>query len=105
MKILKSKVLKAYGLDKEYKVSDGSSPAMLAQLERGTPRRNRWPSSCGPPHWAYSKYKLAARRPGSSFGADNRSTTSPTSPSRRSSRSSTGALKKWHMTEKETGEH
>ena len=32
MQLLKSKILKEYGLDKEYKVVDSSTPAMLAEL-------------------------------------------------------------------------
>ncbi|MCX3059774.1 ABC transporter permease/substrate binding protein [Streptomyces beihaiensis] len=56
--LLKSKVLKAYGLDKEYKVADSSTPAMLAELKRAIARKKPIVVPLWSPHWAYSEYKL-----------------------------------------------
>ncbi|BBJ45032.1 glycine/betaine ABC transporter permease [Streptomyces antimycoticus] len=91
MKLLKGQVLKQYGLDKEYKVSDGSSPAMLAELERSYAKKEPVAVVLWTPHWAYSKYKLTKLAdPKQAFGPATSCTRSPTSPSRRSSPSSTG---------------
>ncbi|MEV1080719.1 ABC transporter permease/substrate binding protein [Streptomyces sp. NPDC050211] len=58
MSLLKSKVLKEYGLDKEYKVVDSSTPAMLAQLKRAYDKQEPIVVTLWSPHWAYSDYKL-----------------------------------------------
>ncbi|MFJ9177344.1 ABC transporter permease/substrate binding protein [Streptomyces sp. NPDC102360] len=58
MQLLKSKVLKAYGLDKEYKVVDSSTPAMLAQLKRAYAAKKPIVVPLWSPHWAYNDYKL-----------------------------------------------
>ncbi|MGP4052724.1 ABC transporter permease/substrate binding protein [Streptomyces sp. 2A115] len=58
MGILKSKVLKEYGLDKEYKVVDSSTPAMLAELKRAYAKQQPVVVTLWSPHWAYSDYKL-----------------------------------------------
>lgn len=58
MGLLKSKVLKAYGLDKEYKVVDSSTPAMLAELKRNYAAKKPIVATLWSPHWAYSDYKL-----------------------------------------------
>ncbi|QFZ77348.1 ABC transporter permease subunit [Streptomyces fagopyri] len=58
MGLLKSKVLKAYGLDKEYKVVDSSTPAMLAELKRAYAAKKPIVATLWSPHWAYSDYKL-----------------------------------------------
>ncbi|MFF3494138.1 ABC transporter permease/substrate binding protein [Streptomyces sp. NPDC002795] len=58
MQLLKSKVLKAYGLDKEYKVVDSSTPAMLAQLKRAYAAKKPIATTLWSPHWAYNDYKL-----------------------------------------------
>ncbi|MFS8203693.1 ABC transporter permease/substrate binding protein [Streptomyces sp. CWNU-52B] len=58
MGLLKSKVLKAYGLDKEYKVVDSSTPAMLAELKRSYAKEEPFVGTLWSPHWAYSDYKL-----------------------------------------------
>ncbi|MEV6014105.1 MULTISPECIES: ABC transporter permease/substrate binding protein [unclassified Streptomyces] len=58
MGLLKSKVLKAYGLDKEYKVVDSSTPAMLAELKRAYAKKQPIVATLWSPHWAYSEYKL-----------------------------------------------
>ncbi|MES5822352.1 ABC transporter permease/substrate binding protein [Streptomyces sp. RG80] len=58
MGLLKSKVLKEYGLDKEYKVVDSSTPAMLAELKRAYSKKEPIAVTLWSPHWAYSDYDL-----------------------------------------------
>nr|WP_202501602.1 ABC transporter permease/substrate binding protein [Streptomyces sp. SID5785] len=56
--LLKSKILKAYGLDKEYKVVDSSTPAMLAELKRAYAKKQPIVVPLWSPHWAYNDFKL-----------------------------------------------
>ncbi|MFH9040901.1 ABC transporter permease/substrate binding protein [Streptomyces sp. NPDC017966] len=58
MGLLKSKVLKEYGLDKEYEVVDSSTPAMLAELKRAYSKKEPVVVTLWSPHWAYSDYDL-----------------------------------------------
>ncbi|GHF82591.1 ABC transporter permease/substrate binding protein [Streptomyces griseosporeus] len=58
MNLLKTKVLPGYGLDKEYKVVDGSTPAMLAELKRAYAEKEPVAVVLWSPHWAYSRYDL-----------------------------------------------
>ncbi|MEU6144896.1 ABC transporter permease/substrate binding protein [Streptomyces sp. NPDC047081] len=58
MALLKSKVLKAYGLDKEYQVVDSSTPAMLAELKRAYSQKKPIVTTLWSPHWAYNDYDL-----------------------------------------------
>ncbi|WP_033216565.1 ABC transporter permease/substrate binding protein [Streptomyces virginiae] len=58
MSILKDKVLKEYGLDGEYKVVDGSTPSMLAELKRAYEKKEPVAVVLWSPHWAYSSYEL-----------------------------------------------
>ncbi|MET7457209.1 ABC transporter permease/substrate binding protein [Streptomyces sp. NPDC005574] len=58
MNLLKTKVLPGYGLDKEYKVVDGSTPAMLAELKRAYAKKEPVAVALWSPHWAYSEYDL-----------------------------------------------
>ncbi|WP_086729186.1 ABC transporter permease/substrate binding protein [Streptomyces carpinensis] len=58
MNLLKSKVLPGYGLDKEYKVVDGSTPAMLAELKRAYAQKKPVAVVLWSPHWAYNRYDL-----------------------------------------------
>jgi glycine betaine/proline transport system substrate-binding protein len=58
MGILKDKVLKEYGLEGEYKVVDGSTPGMLAELKRAYDRKEPIVTTLWSPHWAYSTYDL-----------------------------------------------
>ncbi|WP_329122602.1 ABC transporter permease/substrate binding protein [Streptomyces sp. NBC_01353] len=58
MGILKDKVLNDYGLKGEYKVVDGSTPGMLAELKRAYDKKEPVVVTLWSPHWAYSSYDL-----------------------------------------------
>ncbi|MFF9023333.1 ABC transporter permease/substrate binding protein [Streptomyces eurythermus] len=58
MSLLKSTVLKEYGLEGAYDVVDGSTPAMLAELKRAYARHQPVVVTLWSPHWAYSDYDL-----------------------------------------------
>lgn len=58
MGLLKDKVLEEYGLDGEYDVVDGSTPAMLAELTRAYAKKEPVVVTLWSPHWAYSDYDL-----------------------------------------------
>lgn len=58
MNLLKTKILKEYGLDKEYKVVDSSTPAMLAELKRSIAAEEPVVVPLWSPHWAYNDYDL-----------------------------------------------
>ncbi|MFD5340222.1 ABC transporter permease/substrate binding protein [Streptomyces hawaiiensis] len=58
MALLKSKVLKEYGLDKEYKVVASSTPAMLAELKSAYAQKKPIVVTLWSPHWAYNDYDL-----------------------------------------------
>ncbi|MGW4197457.1 ABC transporter permease/substrate binding protein [Streptomyces sp. NPDC005004] len=72
MNLLKNKVLPGYGLDKEYKVVDGSTPAMLAELKRAYAKKEPVAVVLWSPHWAYSEYDLTKLAdPKKEFGVGN----------------------------------
>jgi glycine betaine/proline transport system substrate-binding protein len=72
MNLLKTKVLPGYGLDKEYKVVDGSTPAMLAELKRAYAKKEPVAVVLWSPHWAYSQYDLTKLKdPKQEFGVGN----------------------------------
>ncbi|MEE1752578.1 ABC transporter permease/substrate binding protein [Streptomyces sp. SP18CS02] len=58
MGILKDKILKEYGLEGEYKIVDGSTPGMLAELKRAYAKKEPIVVTLWSPHWAYSSYDL-----------------------------------------------
>ncbi|QDQ10560.1 ABC transporter permease/substrate binding protein [Streptomyces spectabilis] len=58
MKLLKDKVLKEYGLEKDFEVVDGSTPAMLAELKRAYAKKQPIVVTLWSPHWAYSDFDL-----------------------------------------------
>ncbi|MFJ9864925.1 ABC transporter permease/substrate binding protein [Streptomyces sp. NPDC101165] len=58
MGLLKTKVLKEYGLEGTYDVVDGSTPAMLAELKRAYAKKQPVVVTLWSPHWAYSDYGL-----------------------------------------------
>ncbi|MYS93340.1 MULTISPECIES: ABC transporter permease/substrate binding protein [Streptomyces] len=72
MNLLKTKVLPGYGLDKEYEVVDGSTPAMLAELKRAYAKKEPIAVTLWSPHWAYSDYELTKLKdPKKAFGEGN----------------------------------
>ncbi|MFF5573453.1 ABC transporter permease/substrate binding protein [Streptomyces luteogriseus] len=72
MDLLKNKVLPGYGLDEEYEVVDGSTPAMLAELKRAYAKQEPIAVTLWSPHWAYSDYKLTKLKdPKKAFGEGN----------------------------------
>ncbi|MFF7355410.1 MULTISPECIES: ABC transporter permease/substrate binding protein [Streptomyces] len=58
MGLLKSKVLKEYGLQGRYDVIDGSTSAMLSELRRAYTKKQPVVVTLWSPHWAYSDYDL-----------------------------------------------
>lgn len=56
--LLKDKILPGYGLDKEYKVVDGSTPSMLAELKRSYAKKEPIVVPLWSPHWAYNQFEL-----------------------------------------------
>ncbi|MCZ4118293.1 ABC transporter permease/substrate binding protein [Streptomyces sp. H39-S7] len=104
MNLLKSTVLPAYGLDKEYQVTTGSSPSMLAELERAYAKKEPVAVVLWTPHWAYSKYQLTKLAdPQQSFGANNQIKTLAHKDFPEKFPEFAGWLKKWHMTEAQLG--
>jgi glycine betaine/proline transport system substrate-binding protein len=72
MDLLKNKVLPGYGLDEEYEVVDGSTPAMLAELKRAYAEKEPIAVTLWSPHWAYSDYELTKLKdPKKAFGEGN----------------------------------
>lgn len=57
-KLLQSTVLPGYGLDKEYKLVNSSTAAMLAELKRDYAAKKPVAVVLWSPHWAYSTYHL-----------------------------------------------
>ncbi|GLF96275.1 ABC transporter permease/substrate binding protein [Streptomyces yaizuensis] len=69
MGLLKDDVLKSYGLDGEYRVIDGSTPGMLAELKRAYQKKEPVLTTLWSPHWAYSTYELKKLKdPKGAFG-------------------------------------
>jgi glycine betaine/proline transport system substrate-binding protein len=58
MGLLKDKVLGAYGLDKEYRLVEGSTPGMLAELKRAYAKKEPIVVPLWSPHWAYNDFEL-----------------------------------------------
>ncbi|MFE2295485.1 ABC transporter permease/substrate binding protein [Streptomyces sp. NPDC059452] len=58
MGLLKDKLLPGYGLDKEYKLIDGSTQSMLAELKRAYAKKEPIVVPLWSPHWAYNEYDL-----------------------------------------------
>lgn len=76
MNILKNKVVPGYGLDKEYKVLDSSTPGMLSELKRSYDKKQPVAVMLWSPHWAYNEYKLTKLAdPKKAFGTGDQITT------------------------------
>ncbi|MET9967565.1 ABC transporter permease/substrate binding protein [Streptomyces sp. NPDC006356] len=58
MGTLNKSVLKAYGLEGEYKVVSSSTSSMLAELDRSIKKKEPVVVTLWSPHWAYGKYDL-----------------------------------------------
>jgi glycine betaine/proline transport system substrate-binding protein len=58
MKLLSTKVLPGYGLDKEYKLVASSTSSMLAELKRDYAQKKPVAVVLWSPHWAYSTYQM-----------------------------------------------
>ncbi|GGZ07618.1 ABC transporter permease/substrate binding protein [Streptomyces poonensis] len=72
MNLLRNEVLPGYGLDKEYEVVEGSTPAMLTELERAYAKKEPVAVALWSPHWAYSEYELTKLKDGKKlFGEGN----------------------------------
>jgi glycine betaine/proline transport system substrate-binding protein len=72
MNLLKNEVLPGYGLQDEYEVVDGSTPAMLAELKRAYAEKKPIAVTLWSPHWAYSEYELTKLKdPAKHFGEGN----------------------------------
>ncbi|MFJ2115702.1 ABC transporter permease/substrate binding protein [Streptomyces sp. NPDC087850] len=72
MRLLKSTVLKAYGLDGEYTLVDGSTSGMLAELKRAYAKKEPVAVVLWSPHWAYDTYDLTKLAdPKKAFGAES----------------------------------
>ncbi|MFI6854752.1 ABC transporter permease/substrate binding protein [Streptomyces sp. NPDC050416] len=102
MALLKSKVLKDYGLDKEYKVVDSSTPAMLAELKRAYAKKEPIVVTLWSPHWAYNDYKLTKLKdPKGAWGAGDGVHTLARKGFAGDDPTVAGWLKKFKMSEKE----
>ncbi|MEV7286542.1 ABC transporter permease/substrate binding protein [Streptomyces sp. NPDC093252] len=72
MDLLKNEVMPGYGLEGEYRVVDGSTPAMLAELKRAYAKKEPIAVTLWSPHWAYSEYELTKLKdPRKAFGEGN----------------------------------
>ncbi|OEV14092.1 glycine/betaine ABC transporter permease, partial [Streptomyces nanshensis] len=54
----KDKVLKAYGLEGEYKVVSSSTSSMLSAVDRAVARKKPVLATTWTPHWVYSTYPM-----------------------------------------------
>ncbi|MDQ1071996.1 ABC transporter permease/substrate binding protein [Streptomyces canus] len=104
MNLLKNKVLPGYGLDKEYDVVDGSTPAMLAELKRAYARKQPVAVVLWSPHWAYSQYRLTKLKDDKKlFGEGNTIRTIANEKFPSQYPQLTKWIKGFHMSEKELG--
>ncbi len=63
------KLLPGYGLDKEYKLIDGSTPSMLAELKRAYAKKEPIVVPLWSPHWAYNDFDLTKLKDPRACGA------------------------------------
>ncbi|WP_151476873.1 glycine betaine ABC transporter substrate-binding protein [Streptomyces albicerus] len=71
MRDLHNKAVKDYGLQK-YTVIDGSTPAMLAALDKAMKEKKSVAVTLWQPHWAFSKYPLTLLKdPKNAFGGSD----------------------------------
>ncbi|WP_042406713.1 ABC transporter permease/substrate binding protein [Streptacidiphilus carbonis] len=104
MSLVKSSVLPAYGLDKNFTLVAGSSPAMLADLERAYAKKQPIAVVLWSPHWAYSKYSLTKLAdPKGAFGAHDQIDSLANKDFPQKFPQIAGWLKNFHLTEAQLG--
>ncbi|MGC0378375.1 ABC transporter permease/substrate binding protein [Streptomyces sp. SAI-229] len=104
MQLLKNEVLPGYGLEDEYEVVDGSTPAMLAELKRALAKKEPVAVTLWSPHWAYSEYELTKLKdPEKAFGEGNTIRTIASEKFPEQYPELTKWIKGWHMSEDELG--
>ncbi|WP_030867386.1 ABC transporter permease/substrate binding protein [Streptomyces sp. NRRL S-37] len=104
MQLLKNEVLPGYGLEDEYEVVDGSTPAMLAELKRALAKKEPVAVTLWSPHWAYSEYELTKLKdPEKAFGEGNTIRTIASEKFPGQYPELTKWIKGWHMSEDELG--
>ncbi|MGI5395840.1 ABC transporter permease/substrate binding protein [Streptomyces sp. CA-251251] len=104
MQLAKNEVLPGYGLEDEYEVVDGSTPAMLAELKRAYAKKEPVAVTLWSPHWAYSDYELTKLKdPKKAFGEGNTIRTISSKEFPEQYPRLTEWIKDFHMTEDELG--
>jgi glycine betaine/proline transport system substrate-binding protein len=58
MKAMREKVIPGYGLEGEYNLVEGSSPAMLASLDSAIKQQQPIVVTLWQPHWAFSRFPI-----------------------------------------------
>jgi glycine betaine/proline transport system substrate-binding protein len=58
MKAMREKVIPGYGLESEYNLVEGSSPAMLASLDSAIKQKQPIVVTLWQPHWAFSRFPI-----------------------------------------------
>ncbi|MBM9506923.1 ABC transporter permease/substrate binding protein [Actinacidiphila acididurans] len=104
MKLLQSKVLPGYGLDKEYQLVASSTAGMLAELKRDYAAEKPVAVVLWSPHWAYSTYQLTKLTdPKGLWGASDSIHTEANRSSAARLPHVTSWMRKFHMTEAQLG--
>ncbi|MBQ1098100.1 ABC transporter permease/substrate binding protein [Streptomyces sp. b94] len=104
MQLLKDEVMPGYGLEDEYEVVDGSTPAMLAELKRALAKKEPVAVTLWSPHWAYSEYELTKLKdPKKAFGEGNTIRTISSKKFPEQYPQLTEWIKDFHMSEDELG--
>ncbi|MFI7348259.1 ABC transporter permease/substrate binding protein [Streptomyces sp. NPDC049936] len=104
MQLAKDEVLPGYGLQDEYKIVDGSTPAMLAELKRAYAKKEPVAVTLWSPHWAYSDYELTKLKdPKKAFGEGNTIRTISSKKFPEQYPQLTKWIKDFHMSEDELG--
>ncbi|MFF8682122.1 ABC transporter permease/substrate binding protein [Streptomyces sp. NPDC015237] len=104
MQLAKDEVLPGYGLEDEYEIVDGSTPAMLAELKRAYAKKEPVAVTLWSPHWAYSDYELTKLKdPKKAFGEGNTIRTISSKKFPEEYPQLTKWIKNFHMSEDELG--
>lgn len=104
MQLAKDEVLPGYGLEDEYEIVDGSTPAMLAELKRAYAKKEPVAVTLWSPHWAYSDYELTKLKdPKKAFGEGNTIRTISSKKFPEQYPQLTKWIKDFHMSEDELG--